>query len=325
MPLIARGSGSIPTPPTPPPTPDGTDPGTAWSGLQVVWSGGDGSSWELSSASSPVWLTPGGTRGLSMPPFDRYSSDSPAVAGSRWRGYRTAERPVFWPVFIYGGRPGEAAWRDVDSAFWDSLSPDLPGEWSITQPDGTVRRLRCRYTDDGEQAYDMDPFVTGWAVYGINLVAEDPYWRGSAVTATFDTSASQNFYGGDSGGGFGPPFYISSNTSAATATIDNPGRVPAWPVWTAQGPFSSLSVGVGSRLVTLPLAYTAGKSVTIDTRPDRLTVVDSDGVDRVPDLGAVDFVPVPAGSAVPVSISVPGSSSATRVTVSLEPQYFRAW
>jgi hypothetical protein len=325
VPLLVRATGTTPVPPTLPPIdiPGGVE--EAWSGLQVTWSGGDGSVWELSSATSPVWLSRGGTRGLSMPKVDRYTSESPAVAGSRWRGRRVAERSVFWPLLVYGGRPGEREWVEVDSAFWASLHPDLVGEWSISQRDGTTRRLRCRYDDDGEQSYDLDPTVQGWAAYGVSLVAEDPFWRGSAIVRTFDTAAAQPFYGGDSGGGLGPPLYVSSNTSAATASIDNPGDEPAWPVWTAWGPFTSVSLSVAGRTVSLPITLMTGKSVTVDTRPDRLTAVDSDGNDRVGDLGAIAFAPVPRGTSVPLGISVPGSSGATSVEVRIEPAYHRAW
>ncbi len=96
MPLILRSTGTVvPPPPTPPPGSgggSGTGDTDRWAGLQVTWTGWDGSVWELSSSDSPVWLTPEGTRGLSMPPVDRYTSEAPAVAGSRWRGYRVAGR-----------------------------------------------------------------------------------------------------------------------------------------------------------------------------------------------------------------------------------------
>ncbi len=205
------------------------------------------------------------------------------------------------------------------------MRPDGPGEWAIAQPDGEVRRLTCRYADDGEQAFGLDPHLLGWSAYGVNLVAEDPFWRGPRVRRVFDTSAAENFYGGAAGTGFAPPYVVSSNTSTAAASIDNPGDEAAWPTWVGYGPFSSLTVGVAGKSVVVPFALAGGKSITIDTRPDRLTAVDSDGLDRVPDLGSVAFAAVPRGTLVPVSISVPGSTSVTRVEVSIEPQYHRAW
>ena len=70
--------------------------GASVAGVAMTWTGGDGSSWDLTRRSDGVWLMPG-FRGLRMPPLDRFVSDSPSVDGSRWRGNRVLEREVFWP------------------------------------------------------------------------------------------------------------------------------------------------------------------------------------------------------------------------------------
>ena len=333
MPLLAPGVGApTPVPPTPPPGSGtgggGTEgpggaPDGAWGELGVSWTGWDGSEWVLSSPTSPVWLTPAGTRGLNMPPTSRFTSQAPALAGSRWRGYRVEERPVFWPLFIYGD--STAQWRAADRAWWATMRPDAPGTWTVTQPDGTRRRLRCRYDGDNDQVFGRDPFSVGWVLYGVDLVAEDPFWRGDPVRRSFSAAPAEAFYGGAGGTGFAPPYVISANTSTATATMPNDGDEPAWPVWTVNGPFTSASVGVAGRTIAVPFSLASGKSLRIDTRPDRLSAVDSDGNDRVDDLGAVSFAPVPPGVEVPVTITVPGSTSATTVAVEIEPLYYRAW
>ena len=325
MPLIAlAGSVTPPVPPTPPPPTEG-GPGEAspWGELEVGWTGWDGSTWVLSSPDSPVWLTPGGTRGLNMPPVDRFTSSSPAVAGARWRGYRVGERSVFWPLFVYGDSTAE--WRDVDRAWWATMRPDAPGTWTVGQPDGTRRYLTCRYDGDNDHVFTRDPFGVGWVLYGIDLVAEDPFWRGELVRRTFTAAASAPFYGGTGGTGYAPPYVISPNTSTATATMPNDGDEPAWPRWTVNGPFTTATVGVAGQSIGIPFSLPAGKWLAIDSRPDRLTAVDSDGVDRVDDLGAVSFGAIPPGAEVPVSITVPGSTSATTVEVEIEPLYYRAW
>lgn len=317
MPLLVPPT-VIPEPPAPPPVPE---PESAWGALEVTWTGWDGSEWVLSSPESPVWLAPGGTRGLNMPPVNRFVGTSPAVAGSRWRGYRVPERPVFWPIFLYGD--STAGWRAVDRAWWATMRPDAPGVWTVAQPDGTRRHLTCRWSGDSDHTFDRDPFAVGWQLYGLELVAEAPFWRGEPVRRTFTAAGSANFYG--AGAGLAPPYVISPNTSTATATMPNDGDEPAWPIWTVNGPFTSATVGVAGQLVVVPFSLAAGKALRIDTRPDQLTAVDSDGVDRVDQLGAVAFGAVPPGAEVPVSITVPGSTSATTVAVEIEPLYYRAW
>lgn len=321
MPLLTTSGASLPEVPTPPtPAPGG---GTAWGELEVSWTGWDGSRWVLSSPTSPVWLTPDGCRGLNMPPIDRFTSVAPAVAGSRWRGYRVEERPVFWPIFLYGNSTAE--WRDVDRAWWRTMHPGATGVWTVAQPDGTRRHLTCRYADDNAHTFTRDPFPLGWAAYGIELVAEDPLWRGEPVRREFRAAAAEQFFGGNGGSGFGPPFHISPSTSPDEASVTHDGDEPAWAVWTLHGPFSSAAVGVGDSVVQIPFGRLAGQSLVVDTRPDRLTVLDSDGGDRVDDLGQVAFAPVPAGVEVPLTVTLAGETSATVVEVEVEPLYHRAW
>jgi hypothetical protein len=315
VPLLIPGTGTpTPVPPeAPPPAAD-----TTWGALGVTWTGWDGSVWELASPESPVWLTAGGTRGLNMPPITRFTADSPALSGARFRGYRTEERPVFWPLFLYAD--SSADWRAVDRAWWATMRPDRTGVWTIAQPDGTRRRLTCRYSGDSDHVHGRDPFAAGWQLYGLELVAEDPYWRGEPVRRQFTAASSSSFYGAGA-----PPFVISPSSTTAGAELANDGDEPAWPVWTLFGPFTSATVGVDGKSVTVPFSLSAGQWLTIDTRPDQLTAVDQAGVDRVDDLGAVEFGALPVGDPVPVDIALVGATSVAAVAVEFEPLYYRAW
>ena len=44
-----------------------------------------------------------------MPPYKRFTSESPSVAGSRFRGRVALEREVFWPIYIFSSQ-GSQAW-----------------------------------------------------------------------------------------------------------------------------------------------------------------------------------------------------------------------
>jgi len=286
-------------------------------GSTHTWTGWDGSVWDLSGFDSGVSLG-AGVRGMSMPPVQRFTSDSPGVHGSRWRGSRTQEREVFWPLRVYHAARSQE-WLDYDAAFWRTMHPDHTGVWTVTQPNGQSRSLRLRCVDDGQQAFDTDPALLGWARYGVTLVAEQPYWEGEPVTRAWKVGAPVSFFGSGPGG---PPFTISPGSTLANAEIDNLGDIDAWPVWTIYGPTDSVTVGVNGRTVTVPFPVAYGGRLTIDTRPSAQTAIDGNGGEWTSQLGSFNFTPVPAGKAVSLSLALSGAGL---VEASLTPLFLRAW
>lgn len=314
-------------------------PGPVLTGLGVEWVGWDGTVWNLVDEASGVLLTPG-VRGLSMPPVRRYTSVSPAVPGSRWRGQVALEREVFWPLFVYSNA-GSQAWVEYDRAFWRTMHPEKTGVWRVTSPDGGTRTLRLRFVNDGDPSWDRDPVMAGWATYGITLVAEQPFWEGQLSTRTWAASAPVDFFGD----GTAPAFHITSGSTLAGATMANPGDVDAYPVWAIRGATTSVSVGVGGRVIEVPFAVAADRLLVIDPRPTAQTAVEVDapassvapgsaewgawleehlpaGTDRTADLGEVDFAPIPPGAAADLSLTMVGTGM---VTASLTPLYNRTW
>lgn len=273
----------------------------------------------LDPSADGVMLVQDGVRGLSMPPVQRYSSTSPAVHGSRNRGHRVEEREVFWPLLVWT-RDGTDAWMRLDSRLWDGLRPDVEGWWVVETAWSGRRRLRCRFADDGDHSFGRDPSRSGWALYGVRLVAEQPFWTSESTPIEWDQGAPAEFFPG-------PPFRISGSRRMDSATLRNPGDVHAWPVWTINGPCSSATVGVGGRQVVVPFAVASGERLVIDTRPEHMTatLVTAAGaeVDRTADLGAAtEFAPVPAGGTVDLSLTAPGGG---RVTADMTALYYRAW
>jgi len=297
------------------PQPVALEPENPWPGLYMTWTGWDDTVWELSEDSSGVRLL-AGTRGLSTPPFDHFTDDSPAVHGSRWRGYRSLERPVFWPLGVYGGG-GTQEWLDYDRAFWRTLHPKRPGTWTVRQPSGETRTLRCRFRTVDDDALDVDPSLLGWGVYGVRLCAEQPFWQGQAITRSWQAAEPVDFFGAGA-----PSFSIGSGSTLDDASIDNTGDEPAWPVWTLHGPFTSVEVGVDGQVVEVPFALADGQSLTIDTAPTAQRAIDSAGVERTGELGEAQFAAVPAGTQVELSITMVGTGT---VQAALVPLYHRAW
>lgn len=288
--------------------------------MEHTWTGWDGSEWDLTgSRSTGVYLRPG-VRGLNMAEVVPYLSELAGVNGSQYRGHRLTRASVFWPLSLWHDGNSQD-WIDYDSAFWRTMQPGKLGTWTVRQPSGAARHLRLQFASDGDHAIDWDPGQMGWTQYGVYLRADQPLWEGDPVVRSWEPQESQPFFGGDLGGGFGPPFYISSGQTLANARMDNPGDVEAWPVWTITGPVDTVSVGVAGRTVTVPFPLLEGESLVIDTRPTEQTAFKGT-TELTSSLGAADFAPIPAGDSRPLSLSMVGAG---RVEARLVPLFLRAW
>lgn len=285
--------------------------------LRQTWTGWDGSTWVLSDPDEGVFLTDGGVAGMGQVPSARFSSVAPGVAGSRFRGARALERPVMWNLHVYSD-VSSAAWVDRDRAFWRTMRTDRVGRWTVQQvATNTTRYLDCRFvsTDD---TYPRDPVLAGWADYEVHLVADDPYWRGAPVGRAFAVAGDPvDFLPAAPG----DPFVISEGSSLASATIENPGDVEAWPVWTITGPTTDVTVGIGDSLVGIPGDLDEGDVLVIDTDPRRQSAT-LNGVRTRGILAPHDFAPIPAGGVSGLSLAMTGTGA---VSVQIVPRYLRAW
>lgn len=293
-------------------TPESKPAPPNWTCLQHTWQAWDGTEWDLSHGLSGLQLM-AGTRGLMDAPIVRYSQKAPAVAGSLYRGSVYDERDCFWPLKVTSGG-GSVAWLQHNARFWRTLDPEQPGRWVVTQPTGERRTLTVRYIGLAEDALEDDLGLVGRQVYGINLVAENPFWLGETVTKTFTNEEGENFYGGDAGGGFGPPYFLTPGVTTATATVTNLGDVSIWPTYTVAGPYASATVaGVG-----FP-SLAAGEWIRINTDPTDQVALDDSGADRTAELtNFSNFAEIARGATVPVPISMTGAGS---VSVSITPAY----
>lgn len=327
---------ALPTVPTHTVAPD-------WVGMRMTWTGWDGTEWVVSDKSQGAVLL-AGVRGQNVPPTKRYTDTSPAVPGSRFRGVSTLEREVFWPIKIFHG-DGSREWLARDRAFWTTIDPERPGEWTVVHPDGSKRSLTMRFDNDGGQAFDILPSLVGWAHYGLYFAAEQPYWFGDPQVRSWMPPAPQPFYEPT-----GPQLVnIGSGYTVDTATMDNPGDVESYPTWFLDGEILTASVGVGDLVVDVPFTVPAGKCLVINSDPtdlgctlydisaaelakpsgdrkrpsDRIVGVDLiNPVDRSADLGPADFGAIPAGQNVPLSITLNGTGV---IEVRLPTLYRRAW
>lgn len=283
--------------------------------IDIQWHGVDGSVWYLTDPTSRVRLMPG-VRGLEAPTIDRWTSEAPGLAGNRYRGHRARAREVFLPVYLRGA--SSADWLAAKRAWHASLDPDHEGTLVVTLA-GQRRYLPCRWVST-EQGWSYDPLLAGRASFGEYLEASGVYWLADPITRSWTTEAPGEFF--MTGGGV---FFVSASNTIGDAVIDNPGDVPAWPVWTLNGPFDTATISVNDATIEVPFAVGSGEWLRIDTRPDRQSVADDTGADRVSALGAVTFASIPAGSSVSLGLSATGTGTGFLVTAELTPQFRRAW
>ena len=290
---------------SPPPAP------FTWTGLDMTWTGWDGSVWNLSNGSDGTVMM-AGVRGMNMPPVQHYTAEHAGTHGARWRGHTVQSREVFWPLQVYSDQ-GSIEWLERDRAFWKTMRPDKPGVWTVTRPDGQKRSLTLRFQDDGTQTYNTDPSLAGWSNYGITLMAEQPYWAGETETGSWVAGNAVQFF---------PNLTISPGGTLASAQLRNPGDVDAWPIWNVYGPTSSVTVGINGRNITVPFALLTGQVLTIDTSPRQQTAILDGITDKTAQLGVIDFAPLPADQISTLTLSVTGSGF---VTATVTPLYLRAW
>ncbi|MEZ2373126.1 hypothetical protein [Arthrobacter sp. RCC_34] len=301
-------------------------PVKAFTGVALTWTGWDGSMWDLTDPSAGVFLRNESVEGLGAPEWQIWTKTSPAVSGQHYRGSVVQARRVFWPLFIYHD-DSSMDWVRRDQALWRTMDPDKPGIWKATLPDGSSRELSCRFESVQDDGYSIDPVRQGWAVYGIALTADKPFWLGKTISRTWQNRVPKDFFNAP---GKATPYNISSGSTMASASIPNTGDEPAWPVWVIAGPSTVASVGVGDTAVPVPFTIPEGKAILLDTDPTEQIALygDWDGetlrnpVDRTIDLGSASFAPIPAGQSVPLNISMTGAGS---IRAEIRPRYRRAW
>lgn len=296
----------------------------------ITWTGIDGSVWDLANGTQGVYLSQG-VAGLHLPTFKQVTSQASRVPGQRYLGTTYNARDVILPIIVGGDDTG-AAWMTLDAAWWASLSAEIPGTLTVSTENGS-RSLSCRLSAGADPTFLTDPSVAGIGQYVLTLEADNPFWTGPDVVETYAlpaTDTSQPYYGGTGGGGFGPPFYISSGSALASATIDNAGDRDAYATFLFQGP-GQPTFSIGGHSTTLP-SLTSGQRILIDTNPlasGAVTDVTGGGASNFwPLMGAHDFWhAIPAGAVgYPIPLGFAGGVyPSSSVTVTVTPRYNRAW
>lgn len=273
-----------------------------------------GRTWALSDVSSSVLKLRGATGLGQVDPLHMWS-DSPAVDGSVWSGVRHGPGLLDMAVFISGATSEE--FLAAHDSFMETLDPARECLLRVTRPDGSWREARCRYESGADAPIVLDPVMAGRVVYSLSWVRADPYWSSTPVVELFSYETALPLFPG-------PPFGIGSGRSLTSATTTNPGDVAVPARWRANGPFTSLDLGVGTSRIMLPIAKPLGGWVVADLDPSLMTVTDETGANLFPQTTQVDETPIPPGE-VDLVTTVAGASAGTSVELTFTPKHRRAY
>lgn len=283
--------------------------------------GTDGARWSLRRG-QPVAISVEGLDALlGDPEYADQTQQSSLTPGQAFIGTRALPRTINFPVKIGYSTP-ESEFRSIDRRWWKSWEPGKYATIEVATEGRGTRYLDVRYVGDGGWQTRQDPDVTSLALVQMELVADDPFWRGDKLSFDFNPNkAPVDFYGRDRGQAGGPRFYRSRSIVRNSQNLFNPGDVPSPVTWTLTGPFESFELTVAGQTVALDRAVPDGQQVTVDSR--NYSVILWTGAESV-DLtreASWGFASLPAGSAVPVSVLVYGTG---RVKAEWTPKYRRA-
>jgi hypothetical protein len=261
-----------------------------------------------------IWALKGWRDFFGMPTAIN-SYEVPLLPGERFSSVELKPREVDLPLQILEtSRSGFIEkMRELVSAF----NPDKgEGRLRIRHAGHAARELKCRYL----RGLEGDGGAKGWGPQSarvvITLRASDPFWYApDAVSSQFVWGEPATFF---------PFFPLSLNASPTfDDVLTNDGDHTAWPVWTIQGPGTTLILTNETTGYSLEaaLALTAGQIVTIDTRPGVKTVKDSDDVNYFSTLTATSVLWGLRRGNNSIHIEFAGSDSSSLIGVSYSPPY----
>lgn len=298
----------IPRPPRPPahetPQVTFTDPG----GVATTFT-----DWENG------WVLQPGAKGLDMPSYAVAQDESPGIDGYAVRQVRAQGKDISLPIAFFAddSRDGYLARR---RAFIRSLNPKRGlGTLTVTQIDGEARTIGVLYASGMEGDESLDAAGRRWCINSIIFNAPSPYWLGAEVEETWKT--------GDAGT-FLPllPLVVGDSQVLGAVTVDNNGDDDAFPVWTIEGPATSVTLTNNTTEQTLVLTrtITSSDTIVIDTRQRQQTALLNGTTNLWPNLSDASELWALETGINDLNLSVAGSTTDTRVRMSYQLRYLAA-
>lgn len=274
----------------------------------------EGTEWDLSNINPDVgYFTTDGIGGWGAPPFEIVTDPVPR-GGEAIRAIRSQASRLTWPLHIYADTHMQfiTRYRALKRAILMTARRNLPGVLKVARPDGSARTIEVYYEDGfggepGENWVSANPVLT--------LFCPDGSWKDTEqMVITRVTEPASSFYT--------PWLTISSSQVIGSSVIVNPGDVHAWPVWTINGPATSITAtnSTTGEAFTLTYAINVGQTITITT--DRPTVRGPAGENIAGSLnwpGAWLWGLAPGNNN--VTFTVAGAGTGTQIRMAFYPRY----
>lgn len=290
--------------------------------IQIDLLATNGTSFDLRNG--PVRLGAEGSEGiLGLLKSTAFTRQSGSRDGQLVDGFQVPAQPLKLPLKWGTDYSPAETFEAIDSRLWEALLPTETNTLRVRDTvRGSVRTVGIRLEDDG-YSMGFDPTDIEMDESTFSFVADDPWWRGQAITIPFGVGASQPFYGAT---GYGPPFYISPANSSGSQPVTNPGHAPAAPLWDLAGPISAFVLNVGGSILDNAAAnILQGEHLYIDNDPAVLRAwrVKTDGtvVEETQNLATWGFTTIPKGTTRTVRADLTGTGVATMRIV---PRFYRA-
>ncbi len=259
--------------------------------------------------------------GLDVPPRDVLTDQVPGMDGARLRLIRTRERQVFLPLLVRA-LDGDWAWvldkmaeiRSLQNyRLRDYVSEEGTFDLVATRDGYPERTLRATYLEGMEGDYGSGVYMPDWRIFGIKLLAVDPYWHGREwSTPTVSLPSPMPFLSNDPADAF--PRQISASVALGEdMSLTIPGDVPSPAVIELTGPADQTVITSAAGLDVTIGALADGDHFVLDT--GRVKTATLNGVSDWSKVGtSPQWRPFRPGET-SISMVVTGATSETRARV----------
>lgn len=206
---------------------------------------------------------------------------------------------VGWRKIVLTVRAFDPYWEDPSQV----VHVFVPGSATASVP-YTVETYQTTI-DEPVRSFFSNPFL--------------PFARLNTTTRLLTTTT---FY---KSGQFFPifPLTLVNSSLFASLTVANDGDVVAWPIWTIEGPGSSISIrnqSTGAILSLTGVSLLAGESIQIDTRPNRRSITKA-GVNLFPYLSSTSTLWSLQRGDNGIQVEMGGTTDASRTTLRFTERY----
>jgi hypothetical protein len=209
----------------------------------------------------------------------------------------------------------------LTSAFYNRRNAlPAPGLLSIQRPDGSIRSIDV-FTTSGLNTPEVA--VSDGTIYTLTLQTPDPFWADGLTNQL-------SFIGSGSAPGILPllPIRLAQSTIFGANQMTNAGTADAWPTWTITGPGAPTIQNITTgRTFALASSIPTGQLVRVVTKPGQQQCYNLTTSTNIWDQLSFSS-PRDLWSLIPginsVSITMGGSTSASKIVVSWQNRWLRA-